>query len=138
MSVAADAPCRAATSLAGVRRLDLGPRTKHENRARAVSGADDHVAGLGRAVEVVPHPQRSFLLLDDQRALAGEHEEPLLGTFRVIERVRLSRPEDGAPDTDVPERRVARLERIRGAALLLVAHGERVPEVEHDQPSDVM
>jgi hypothetical protein len=38
-------------------------------------------------VEVVPRPERSFLLFDDQRALTGEHEEAFLDALRVVQRV---------------------------------------------------
>ena len=115
-------------------RLDLGPRPEHEDRARPLTGADQHVRGAGGAVEVVPLLERPLLVLDDQQALAREHEEALLRVLGVIERVRVTGPEDADPDADVRERMVARLERIRRASLLLVPHRERVGEVE-DEPA---
>src|SRR5262249_4430707 len=99
-----------------------------------VAGADEHVAGTGRAVEVVPLPQRTLLLLDDQRALARQHEKSLLRALRVVERVRAARPDDADVDADVGGRVLSRLDRVRRAALLVVAYRERVRQVE-DEPA---
>jgi len=67
------------------------------------------VARLGRAVEVVPSPKGTLLLLDEQRALAREHEEPFLHAFRVVERIRIARREDADSYADVAERVLPRL-----------------------------
>src|SRR5262245_40004598 len=117
-----------------VERLYLRADADHEDRARTVTGADGDVARARRAMEVVPLPQRSLLLLDDQRAIAGEHEEPLLDALRVVERVRLARREDANMDAEVGEGELPRLEGVDDAALLLVANGERFGDV-HDEPS---
>ena len=77
-------------------------------------------------MEVVPLPEGAFLFFDDQRALAGEHEEPFLAGLGVVERVRLAGGEDAHVDAEVAEPRVAGFERVDRAALLLVAHGERL------------
>jgi hypothetical protein len=91
-------------------------------------------------MEVVPLSRRPLLFFDDQRALAGQHEETLLDAFRVVERVRVTGPGDTDVDADVVERLLPRLERILRGAFRLVADGERVPEVEHEpaEPSEVM
>ena len=91
------------------------------------------MAGAGRAVEVVPPAQPPLLLLDDEQALAGEHEEPLLRVLVVIERVRIAGPQDAHVDADVAERRFPWLERVERASLLK-AHGERLLEIV-DEPA---
>jgi hypothetical protein len=92
------------------------------------------LARTGWTVEVVPLPQRPFVLLHDERALAREHEKPFLHAFGVVERVRFARREDGNPDTDIAKRGLPWLERVRRTALLIVAHRERVRDVE-DEPA---
>src|SRR5918994_437596 len=85
----------------------VGTRPDHQNRARPIPGTDDHMGGVGRAVEVVPLPQRALLFFDDQSAFARQHEKPLLRALRVVEGVRLTRPEDADADADVAERMLA-------------------------------
>ena len=87
------------------------------------------VAGSGSS----PTAAAPFLLLDDQRALAREHEEPFLAALGVVERARLARPNDVHVDAEIAEPRISCLERIHGAALLVVAHRERIREVENDR-----
>ena len=62
----------------------------HDDR-RSVAGPDDDVLGAARTVEVVPRLELALLLLDDQQALTGDHEEALLGVLAVV-----------APDTPGP------------------------------------
>jgi len=76
--------------------------------------------------------QEAFLVLSGECTLIVEEEEPFLHALRVVESVRLARREDGDADADVGEGMLPRLERVRRAALLLVFHGERVREVEHE------
>jgi hypothetical protein len=92
------------------------------------------MAGVGRAVEVLPPSQRPLLFFDDQRAMARQHEKPFLHALRVVERVRVARPEDADVDADVAERMLPRLEPIRRAVFSSFSHGARVPEVE-DEPT---
>lgn len=61
-----------------------------ENERRSVSGANDDVGRAAGAVEEVPRRQEPLLALDEQQALAGEHQEALLVPFAVIEAQRLS------------------------------------------------
>ena len=56
----------------------FGTRSDHENHARGVSSADCYVVGVRGAVEVVPLPQPPLVLVDNQRALTGQDEKPLL------------------------------------------------------------
>ena len=55
-----------------------------DHHCRFMSTPDDHVLGAGRAVEVVPRPQRSLLTLNYQRACTGEDEESLLRLLAVV------------------------------------------------------
>ena len=64
-----------------------------EHDRGAVAGADDDVVRLGRAVHEVPGAQLPLLALDEQQALAGEHEEALLRPLAVVEAERLARLE---------------------------------------------
>ena len=83
-------------------------------------------------MHVVPLPQRPLLLLHDEHALAREDEESLLPGLRVVEPVRLARPEHRDVDGDVAEGRVATLDHEARPAFLLVAHSKRIAEVEHE------
>ena len=78
-------------------------------RPRAVAGTDEDVLrprpGSGRS----PTPSGALLALDDQQALAREHEEVLLCVLAVVHAVRLAGPED--PDVDAELRRSARSRR---------------------------
>src|SRR5205814_9790032 len=57
-------------------RLEL-PRARAEEHARTLTGADECVPRLRRAVHEVPLRQPALLPLDDQQRLAGEDEEVL-------------------------------------------------------------
>src|SRR5436305_15020863 len=50
----------------------------HEDDAGLVAGADEDVLRSGRRVEEITGAEASLLALDQQRALAREHEEVLL------------------------------------------------------------
>src|SRR4051794_8071418 len=54
------------------------PRADHQDHARLLTGAGEAMLGPRRSVEEVPGPQTALLVLDEQRALAGEDEEALL------------------------------------------------------------
>jgi len=91
------------------------------------------VLDAGGAVDEVPRAERPLLPLDEQRALAGEHQERLLLRFRVVEAVRLAGLDDADVDADVRKRVPAglepasRAERLRRPPL-------RIPDV-HDEPA---
>jgi hypothetical protein len=118
--------------------LDLGTRSEHENRARLVAGADEHVPRLGGAVEVVPLPQRPFLLLDDQRALAGKHEEAFLDALGVVQRIGLARRKDADADADILEGVLLRLEGYVVPLFPSLRTASASPRLRTNQPSDVM
>src|SRR5215217_6234085 len=79
-----------------VQRLLRPAGADHEDRAGPVARADADVARPGREVDEVPGLQAPLLLLDEQQALAGEHEEVLLHALGVVEAVHLS----GVKDVD--------------------------------------
>jgi hypothetical protein len=54
-------------------------------------------------VHEVPRPERPLLAFDEQQALAGEDEEPLLVGLRVVEPARLSRLEHLEREADLGE-----------------------------------
>ena len=87
--------------LPGNRTFLLSARADHQHDTRAAAGTDDDVAGAGRTMEIVPLAEGPLLLLYDEEALAGEHEEPLLRVLVVIERVRIAGPQDAHVDADV-------------------------------------
>ncbi len=67
-------------------RRPSGSRTGRRRRPR-------RRAPSGGAVEEVPRPEEPLLALDEQLALAGQHEERLLLRLGVVEAVRLARLE---------------------------------------------
>src|SRR3954468_2744714 len=75
-------------------------RAVHEDRARAVAGADGDVPRAGRRVQVVPRSHPPLLALDDRDALAGQDEEPLEVVLLVVEAGRVAGPQDVDADTD--------------------------------------
>src|SRR5262249_59377194 len=88
---------------------------------------DESVAGSGGGGEEVPLPEPPFLALDEQRALAGMHEEVLLFRLGVVTAVRLARRQDVDPDAELLELRVRRLERALGAGRLQLPAFARQP-----------
>jgi hypothetical protein len=71
-------------------------------------------------VDEVPLLEPSLLTLDEQDALAGEHEEVLLLRLPVVEAVRLAGWQDVDPDADLCElgrRSLERALRAGGAQL---------------------
>ena len=78
-------------------------RADREDRARAVSGPEDHVLCSGRAVHEVPLPQLPLLALDDEQRLAGKDQEVLLIGLPVVHRHRLARLEHGETESEVRE-----------------------------------
>src|SRR3954452_17167147 len=73
------------------------PRAVHEDRARAVAGADGDVPRAGRRVQVVPRSHPPLLALDDRDALAGQDEEALEIGLLVVEAGRLAGPQHVTP-----------------------------------------
>src|SRR5581483_673593 len=74
----------------------LGPpatRAAHEDHARLVARADEGVQRPGRAMDEIPRLQATLLALDQQHALARQHEEILLRGLGVVEPARLARRE---------------------------------------------
>lgn len=107
-------------------------RPDGEDSAGGFSGRHDHVLRPCGAMHEVPLAQWPLFALDDEQALAGEHEKVFLVGFPVVHRHRLTRPEHGDPDPDLREVRLA-LEAHTVAAPLAVAPS-RLPCVE-DEPS---
>ena len=101
----------------------------HEDRAGPVAGADEDVLGPGGAVDEVPGPQAPFLTLDEEQALAREHEEVLLDVLAVVHAVRLAGSED--VDVDPELREPGRLLALEAhvPARLLALPPERLPLV---------
>ena len=91
------ASCFSAVSSTGYDEHPSPAARRHEDRARAVAGADEDVARCradsGTKSQASERP--SLLALDDQDALAVEDEEVLLILLAVVHRVRLAR--DRAP-----------------------------------------
>jgi len=69
-------------------------RADHQDRARAIAGADRDMRGPRRAVQVIPLAHAALLALDDGQALPGEHEEALLLALAVVAAGGLARVED--------------------------------------------
>ncbi len=59
--------------------------------------------GAGRAMHEVPRAQGPLLTLDEQHALAGEHEEILLIRLAVVHRRRLTGLHDAEPEAEIRE-----------------------------------
>ncbi len=141
MATSTEAPCRPATSLTGI--VDvvlLGSSADHEDRAWPVTGADEDVSCAGGAVEEVPLLERALLLLDDQGALAAQHQKGLLGALLVVVAVRLARLDDVDVGAELGPAMVVALERDVGARLLVgvgrgVAEVEDEPALRRDDPS---
>src|SRR5918999_1265423 len=83
--------------------LDVLAGAGGEHDAGAVPGPEDDVLRLGRAVDVVPLPQRPLLALDDQERLARQHEEALLVCLPVVHPDRLARLEHEQVDAELRE-----------------------------------
>src|SRR5919109_4536273 len=84
-------------------------RPDHEDRARAVARADEHMLGARRTVHEVPSAQRALLAVDDRDALAMEDQEVLLDRLAVIEAVPLAGLHDLDVHASVRPRRVLAL-----------------------------
>jgi hypothetical protein len=69
------------------------PITGCEDDARAVACAHEGVRRARRAVHEVPGAKTPLLALDDQDALAHEHEKVLLNVLSVVHPTRPSRLE---------------------------------------------
>src|SRR6185437_3513781 len=81
----------------------VAARTEHEDHARVVACPDEDVRRARRAMEEVPGAEMAFLALDDEVALARQHEERLLVRLGVVEAARLAGLEDGEVDADLRE-----------------------------------
>ena len=79
------------------------PSADREDDGRLPLGRDDDVRRARGAVEEVPRGELPLLVLDDERALAGQHEECLLGVLAVVHPDPLARPEDVEVDAEVRE-----------------------------------
>ena len=94
----------------------------------------------GGQMHEVPCFQRSLLTLDDQQALAREHEEVLLRVLTVVHAARLSGAEDADADPDLVEADLVALELPVGVELAReparVAHVQDEPALA-DRPQTV-
>src|SRR6476619_6361719 len=79
------------------------PSADREDDRRLSLGRDDDVRRARGAVEEVPRGELPLLVLDDECALAGQHEECLLGVLAVVHTDPLARPEDVEVDAEVRE-----------------------------------
>jgi len=89
--------------------------------------------GPRRAVEEVPRAQRPLLPLDDQQALAAEHEEVLLAVLGVVHGHRLARGKPVEVDAHLGKVRVLSA-LVRAITAELVVQPARVACVE-DEPA---
>src|SRR5439155_17115248 len=96
-------PRRARSLLGVVERAAGGARADHQQHARALPGADEAVAGAGRAVQEVPSSDPPLLAIDAGDALALEDEEVLLRRVGVVETARFARLEDRELDPELAE-----------------------------------
>ncbi len=110
----------------------LAAGTDAEHEAGALAGSDEDVLGPGRAVHEVPGAEPPLLALDEEQALAREHEEPLLRVLSVVERVRLARTEDPDAEAELLEADVVALEDRVQAAELSAVEPACSPDVEHE------
>ena len=86
----------------------------------------------GGAVEEVPRLQVPLLLLDDEDALAREHEEVFLHVLRVVQPVGLAGLEDVGADCVLLEPALGR--EVRPFAALLAPHPAGLGEVQDVPP----
>jgi hypothetical protein len=84
-------------------------------------------------VHEVPRPQPALLALDEQDALAGQHEKVLLVGLAVVQPARVARLQHRERVADLRERRRVALDHA-GVAERLVAHPRRVADVD-DEPA---
>ena len=114
-----------------VDRLPGPPRAGHQDPARTVSGAHEHVRGAGGAVEEAPLREPLLLAVDDRDALPAEHEEVLLEALRVVEAARLPRLEHADADPVVGEAVPATVERD-GDRPAGAGDGRRIRHIDHE------
>jgi hypothetical protein len=104
-----------------------------EHDRRPVPRADDHVVRAAGAVEEVPGAKRTLLPLDEQQALAGEHEKVLLRTLVVVQADRLPGLENADVDPELAEGNlsleVAVVAEVPGIAPPALARVEHEPAV---------
>jgi hypothetical protein len=81
-------------------------------------------------MEEVPLSQRPLLALDDEKCLAGEHEEVLLVGLPVVHPYRVTRPEHAKEDADLLELRLTLELAARRPALGMKPAG--VASVQHE------
>jgi hypothetical protein len=108
-------------------------RPGHEDHARPVAGADEDVLCPGGAMHEVPRPQTALHPLDDQKALAGEHEEVLLVVLAVVHPVGLARLQHRNRVADLRKRRRLALEDARRAEVV-AGHPRSVAQVDRKPP----
>ena len=101
-----------------------------DDDARPVACADERVRGVRRAVDEVPGFQAPLLALDDEHALAGDHEEVLLTGLAVVHAARLAGPDHGDAHAELLE--VAVPLEVRPAPEPLAFPPARVSRVEHE------
>ena len=107
---------------------------RHDDR-RLLARGDDDVRRASRAVDEVPGDEPALLLLDDQRALAGDDEEAFLRVLAVVHAEGLARLENVDVDPELWETPLA-LEVAVEAERALVAPA-RLARVDHEPAFDV-
>src|SRR3954465_10757254 len=112
--------------------LRIVPRADRQHRGRRFSGGHEHVLGPGRRVEEVPRTQPPLLAVDDQDALAGEHEEPFLRVLFVVVTQHLAGLQDAHADAELRHRLGARVLEQGDVALRRVLGPRRVAHVDHE------
>src|SRR5207302_2550357 len=105
-------------------------RADREHDRRPVSCTDDHVRRPAGTVEEVPRFERPLLALDEEQALARQHQEPFLVVLAVIQPERLAGLEDVQVDAELLERSLS-LEIAAGSERPVVAPAT-LAGVEHE------
>src|SRR5581483_3777078 len=96
---------------------------------------EEHVLRPGRAVEEVPRAQGSLRPLDDQRALALQHEERLLPALPVVQPEPLARLEHVHVEPELREAPLPLERAVRAERPLLLPPRLGALTTNHPSPS---
>src|SRR5207302_3025159 len=111
----------------------LAARTRHEDDARPVAGADEDVLRPRWARDEVAGPERPLLALHDEEAFAREDEEVFLVLLAVVHPAWLARLDHADRVADLGEGRLVALDDAGGAEEV-VLHPRGVRDVD-DEPA---